>query len=211
MVEWTAVTGMAAVALGMALMPGPNMFYLVSRALSQGRRAGVVSLCGVAAGFLTYLVAAVAGLTAVFTTVPVAYTVLKFGGAVYLLYLAWQAFRPGAGSPFTPRPLKPVSGLRLFSMGYVTNLLNPKIAMLYVSLLPQFVEPERGAVAAQSLWLGLVQVTVAVAVNGVIMLSAASLSRFLTGRPGWMRAQRAVMGGVLAGFAVKLAVEPHRV
>src|SRR5215213_6346673 len=116
---------MALVALGLVLTPGPNMIYLVSRSITQGRGAGLLSLLGVAAGFLVYLAAAVAGIATVFANVPVAYTGLKIAGGVYLLYLAWQALRPGGTTVFAPKEL-PVDGpQRLFVMGMVTNLLNP--------------------------------------------------------------------------------------
>lgn len=210
MVGVSAVLGIAAVAFGIVLIPGPNMFYLASRSIAQGRGAGLVSLAGVAVGFVVYLMAAVAGLATVFAVVPVAYTVLKVAGGVYLLYLAWQAFRPGGRSPFSPQPLKPVSRRRLFTMGLVTNLLNPKIAVLYVSLLPQFVKPAQGSVALQSLVLGGVQIAIALAVNAAIVLGASRLSVFLAAKPRWMSVLRRVMGTVLAGFAVRLFLDPSR-
>jgi threonine/homoserine/homoserine lactone efflux protein len=92
----------------------------------------------------------------------------------------------------------------------VTNLLNPKIAVLYVSLLPQFVEPAHGSVALQSFILGGVQIVIALTVNGAIVWSASRLSLFLTAKPRWMALLRRVMGTVLAGFAVKLFLDPSR-
>jgi threonine/homoserine/homoserine lactone efflux protein len=210
MISTAALLGIAAVALGLVLTPGPNMIYLVSRSITQGRRAGLISLLGVATGFLVYLVAAVAGLTAVFTLVPELYTVLKLAGAAYLLYLAWQAVRPGGHSPFAPKALPADSPRRLYTMGLVTNLLNPKIAILYVSLLPQFIDPGRGEVALQSLALGTTQICIAVAVNGLIVLTAGTLSAFLVRRPGWLRLQRVFMGTVLGGLAIKLATDRSR-
>ena len=207
MVSWAAATGIALVALGLVLTPGPNMIYLVSRSITQGRRAGLVSLLGVAVGFLAYLAAATAGLTAIFLAVPAAYTGLKIAGAGYLLYLAWQAIRPGGRSAFEPRELKADRPRRLFAMGLVTNLLNPKIAVLYIALLPQFIEHERGSVALQSLTLGTIQIVVALLVNGLIVLGAGSLARFLAARPMWLRVQRYVMGGVLGALAVRLAAD----
>jgi threonine/homoserine/homoserine lactone efflux protein len=209
-VSTASVIGIAVVALGMVLTPGPNMIYLVSRSIIQGRRAGLVSLLGVATGFGVYLLAAVVGLTAVFTLVPALYTVLKLAGAGYLLYLAWQAIRPGGSSPFAPEPLPPDGPLRLYTMGLVTNLLNPKIAVLYVSLLPQFVDPSRGDVALQNLLLGGTQITVAMIGNTLITLTAGSLAVFLARRPVWMRAQRAFMATVLGGLAVKMATDRSR-
>jgi threonine/homoserine/homoserine lactone efflux protein len=210
MVSINAVAGMAAVALGLVLTPGPNMIYLVSRAVTQGRRAGMVSLAGVAVGFLVYLAAATAGIAAVFALVPPVYTAVKLLGAAYLLWLAWRTVRPGGVSVFEPTRLPPDPPRRLFTMGLLTNLLNPKIAILYVSLLPQFVDPARGHVAAQSFTLGLTQISVALTFNAVIVLTAGSVAGFLGRRPGWLRVQRYVMGTVLAGLAVRLAADRSR-
>jgi threonine/homoserine/homoserine lactone efflux protein len=207
MVSTAAATGIALVALGLVLTPGPNMIYLVSRSVTQGRRAGLISLLGVAVGFLVYLGAATAGVTALLLAVPTAYTALKIGGALYLLWLAWQAVRPGGRSAFAPAELAAESPGRLFTMGLVTNLLNPKIAVLYVALLPQFIDHERGPVAVQSLVLGGIQIVVALLVNALIVLGAGSLARFLARRPTWLRVQRYLMGGVLGVLAVRLATD----
>ncbi|MBI3687004.1 MAG: LysE family translocator [Actinobacteria bacterium] len=207
-VSSSSVIGIALVALSLVLTPGPNMIYLVSRSVTQGRTAGLVSLLGVAAGFGFYLVAAVAGLTSVFVLVPAAFVALKVAGSIYLLYLAWQALRPGGTNAFTPRDLPADRPGRLFTMGLVTNLLNPKIAVLYVALLPQFVHPRDGSMAAQSLILGCIQISIALTGNFLIVLFAGSLSRFLRRRPRWLRTQRFMMGGVLGALAVKLATTP---
>jgi len=196
----------AGVALVMVLSPGPNMLYLVSRSITQGRTAGLISLTGVAAGFFVYLVAATVGIAAVFTLVPTLYTVIKVAGVVYLLYLAWKTLKPGGQSVFEPTPLPPDPPRELFSMGLATNLLNPKIAILYVTLLPQVVKPELGNVALQSLLLGLIQITIALTVNAAIVMSASSISGSLARRPSWLRVQRYVMGTALGGIAVQIAM-----
>ncbi|MFG3283234.1 LysE family translocator [Streptomyces sp. NPDC048111] len=207
MIAPTAVTGVALVELGMALTPGPNMIHLASRAITQGRRAGLVSLGGTAVGFVCYLLAAAAGLSALFAAVPVAFMVVKLAGAAYLAYLAWDMLRPGGRSPFAPaQGVPPMSGARLFSMGLLTNLLNPKIALMYAALLPQFLDPQRGPDWAQLLQLGAVQIVVGIAVNGLIMLGAARLSRFLATRPRVLLAQRFTAGGLLGGFALHTAL-----
>ncbi|MBX6767354.1 MAG: LysE family translocator [Actinomadura rubrobrunea] len=210
MISFGAFLGIAAVALGLVLTPGPNMIYLVSRSITQGRRAGLISLGGVATGFGVYAVAATAGLTAVFALVPAVYTAVKLAGAAYLLWLAWQAVRPGGTAVFAPRELPVDPPRRLFAMGLLTNLLNPKIAILYVSLLPQFVDPARGHVAAQSLLLALTQIAIAVTVNGLIVLGAGTIARFLARRPAWQRVQRYVMGTVLGALAVHLGLDRSR-
>jgi threonine/homoserine/homoserine lactone efflux protein len=210
MVVWTAVLGIALVALGLVLTPGPNMVYLVSRTLAQGRSAGLVSLLGVAAGFLVYLAASALGLTALFAVVPFLYEAVKLLGAGYLLLLAWQALRAGRGALFVARPLPPDPPARLFTMGLVTNLLNPKIAVLYMSLLPQFIDPRRGHVAGQGLVLGLVQIVIALTVNCLIVLTAGRIARWLAARPGWMRVQRWLMASVLGALAVRLVADRSR-
>ncbi|WP_433713311.1 LysE family translocator [Nocardia sp. CA-084685] len=210
MIETAAILGVAAAALGMVLTPGPNMMYLASRSVSQGRRAGLVSLGGVAAGFGVYLAAATAGITAVFAIVPGLYLAVKLAGAGYLLWLAWQAVRPGGTSVFAPAELSADPTRRLFTMGLVTNLLNPKIAIMYMALIPQFVAPEHGRVWLQSLCLGAVQIAVALTVNGLIVFGAGGIAAFLTGRPLWLRIQRYFMGTILGGIAVLVATDRAR-
>ena len=153
MPQATTLIAFALLCLGMALTPGPNMLYLVSRSISQGPMAGIVSLIGTAAGFVVYLVCAAFGITALLMAAPIAYEILKIAGALYLAWLAWSAIRPGGRSPFQVRDLPQDSARRLISMGFLTNLLNPKAAMLYLSLLPQFIDPARGGVMGQSLVL----------------------------------------------------------
>ncbi|MGI5285324.1 LysE family translocator [Nonomuraea polychroma] len=191
----------------MVLTPGPNMIYLISRSIAQGRKAGLISLTGVFLGFTVYLTATCLGLTAVFAYVPAAYTALKLAGAAYLLWLAWNAVKPGGTSAFQTRDLPAERPAKLFAMGLLTCLLNPKIAILYLSLLPQFIDPAMGHVLLQSLALGSVQIVVATTVNGLIAISAGSLAAFLLGRPLWLRIQRYVMGTVLGGFAIHMATD----
>jgi threonine/homoserine/homoserine lactone efflux protein len=200
----------ALVALAMVLTPGPNMIYLLSRSICQGRAAGLISLGGIALGFMIYLMCAALGLTAIFLSVPMAYDVLRIGGVIYLLYLAWQALKPGGRSPFQVRDLPEDSPRRLFGMGLFTSLLNPKVAILYVSLLPQFIQPEHGSVLTQSLVLGSTQIAISVSVNAIIVLMAGSVAVFFASRPTWQVVQRWMMGTVLAGLAVRMAVESRR-
>lgn len=193
------------IAFGMVLTPGPNMIYLVSRTLCQGVGAGLISLAGVGLGFLLYMLAAALGISVVLMSVPHAYDMLRWSGAAYLTYLAWQAIKPGGRSPFTVRSLPPDSNWRLFSMGLFTNLLNPKIAVMYVSLLPQFIDPARGDVLSQTLALGGTQILISLSVNACITLLAGGVSRFLQRRPRWVLAQRWLMASVLFGLALRMA------
>lgn len=207
MLQLSGILGVVVVALGMVLTPGPNMIYLVSRSITQGRRAGIVSLGGVAVGFMIYLIAANLGLSVIFIAVPQLYAAIKLAGAAYLLWLAWKALKPGGVSVFTPEDVPHDSPRRLFMMGLMTNLLNPKIAVMYLSLIPQFVNPKSGHVLFQGLALGTIQIVVSIGVNFVIVLGAGAIAVFLTRRPSWLKAQRYMMGTVLGALAVTLALD----
>ncbi|MCX4391379.1 LysE family translocator [Streptomyces sp. NBC_00264] len=207
MVELSGVLGVMVVALGMVLTPGPNMVYLVSRSITQGRRAGIISLGGVALGFMVYLLAANLGLSVVFIAVPELYFAVKLAGAAYLAYLAWNALKPGGVSVFTPQDVPHDSPRKLFMMGLMTNLLNPKIAVMYLSLIPQFIAPEKNHVLLQGIALGSIQIVVSVAVNLTIVLAAGTIAVFLSRRPSWLKAQRYAMGTALGALAISLALD----
>ena len=206
----SSLVGFALVALGLVITPGPNMMYLVSRSICQGRRAGLVSLGGGGLGFLVYMIAAALGITALLFAVPFAYDLLRLAGAAYLLHLAWQALKPGGRSAFQVRDLPADSDRRLFAMGFLTNLLNPKAAMLYLSLLPQFIDPARGSILMQSLLLGCIQIVISLTVNALIATAAGSIAAFLGTRPTWLLLQRWLMGTVLAGLGLRMAFESRR-
>jgi threonine/homoserine/homoserine lactone efflux protein len=210
MLTFSELGWFALAALVMVLTPGPNMVYCVSRSLSQGRSAGLISLGGVLAGFVVHLVAATLGLTALLLAVPVAFDAIKLAGAAYLLWLAWEAFRPGGRTPFEPGKLAADSTTRLFRMGLVTNLLNPKVAMFYLAFFPQFLHPERGSVLLQSLQLGTIQILVSGTVNMLLVLGAARIAAVLARRRTWLAVQRYLMGSVLGFLAVRMALlEPR--
>jgi threonine/homoserine/homoserine lactone efflux protein len=196
----------ALAALVLVLTPGPNMIYCISRTLCQGRGAGLLSLAGVLLGFLVHLLGASLGLAALLLAVPMAFDAIKLAGAAYLLWLAWQALKPGGLAPFQARELPRDSPATLFAMGLLTNLLNPKVAMFAVSFIPQFLHPERGSVLVQALQLGAVQMAVSGTVTTLLILGAAGITAFLSRSQGWLRVQRYVMGTVLAGLAVRIAL-----
>jgi threonine/homoserine/homoserine lactone efflux protein len=210
MPHFASLLGFALVSLGLVLTPGPNMIYLISRSITQGPAAGIVSLGGVALGFVFYMLCAAFGITALLFAVPYAYDALRLAGAAYLLWLAWQALKPNGRSPFQVRKLAVDGPRKLFAMGFVTNLLNPKIAMLYLALLPQFIDPAQGSVLTQSLALGSIQIAISVSVNALIALAAGSIAVFLGTRPTWLLLQRWLMGTVLAGLALRMAFEAKR-
>ena len=204
MISLTTLAVFAGAALLMALTPGPNMLYLISRSLCQGWRAGLMSWAGVVLGFTVHMGSAALGLTALFMAVPLGYEVLKFAGVCYLLWMAWQAVRPGASSPFEARELPDESPRRLFTMGLLTSILNPKVAIFYLSVLPQFITPESGSVLGQSLMLGSTQILIGATVNLLVTFCAAGISQWFANNRFWMKVQNQLMGMVLGALAVRL-------
>jgi threonine/homoserine/homoserine lactone efflux protein len=182
----------------LALTPGPVWIYLISRTLTQGRRAGYFSLIGVMAGVLVHLLAAALGLSALLLAVP----------AAYLLWLAWSTLR-GGGFSFTPQPLDTVPDRVLFRQSLTASVVNPKVAVFYLSLFPQFVDPSGGAVLLQSLVLGVVHISVSTLVDGALVTVAGALSVWLGERPGWLRLQRWALGSAFGALAIWLAMTPR--
>jgi threonine/homoserine/homoserine lactone efflux protein len=197
----------AAVAL-LALTPGPVWVFLISRTLAQGRRAGYFSLIGVAAGVLLHLLLAAVGLTALLLALPWAFDAIKLAGAAYLLWLAWSTVR-GAGFSFAPQPLPPVPDRVLLRQALLAAAVNPKVAMFYLSLFPQFVDPGAGSVLLQSLALGVVHLGVSALVDGALVTLAAVLGAQFARRPGWLRLQRWFLGSAFGALAVWLALTPR--
>ncbi len=197
----------AALSLGLAVTPGPNMLYLVSRSLAQGTRAGMVSLVGCQAGSFAIMICAAAGITAALLAIPYAWDVLRLGGAAYLAFLAWQCLRPGGQPIFSPRPMPQEPAARLFGVGFATAALNPKVALFYMAVLPPFLDPSRGHVFAQAALLGFVQIAICALWDAVLVFGAAGTARFLSTKPLWMAVQRWVLGAALGLLAVKLATE----
>ncbi|AIL46063.1 LysE family translocator [Elizabethkingia anophelis] len=191
----------------LVISPGPNMIYLISRTITQGKKAGLTSLAGVICGFLFHIVMVSFGLTAVLFSVPYAYVVLKTLGTVYLLYLAYQAIKPNSKNIFEvdqnisiDRPRK------LFTVGFLTNVLNPKVAVFYLSFFPQFIKPQYGSIFTQSLELGVIQVFVSFSINFIIVLTAAQAARFFAKNPTWIKVQKWFMASVLVFLAIKMAL-----
>ena len=193
-------------ALLMVLSPGPNMIYLISRSLSQGKRAGILSLFGVMSGFLFHILMVSFGLTAIFFAIPYAFVVVKFLGVGYLLYLAYNSIKSENKIFDTSRNLKSDKPLKLFNIGLMTNVLNPKMAIFYLSFFPQFIKPEYGSILNQSFQLGVVQIIISFTVNLLIVISAAKMASWFSRKPIWLRIQKWFMASVLTGLAVKMAL-----
>ncbi|WP_323743465.1 LysE family translocator [Agreia pratensis] len=206
-VSAAAAVAMVFTALTMVLTPGPNMIYLTSRSISQGRRAGLISLAGTGLGFIIYMLMTNLGLAVVFVAVPWLFIGLKVAGVAYLAHLAWQALRPSGRGVFDVRDLSRDSTGRLFRTGLTTNLLNPKAAIMYLTVIPQFIDPQRGHPLLQGLVLGLLQIAVSLVVNALIVMAAGAIASFLARRPSWATWQRRTTGVLLGTVALLLAGE----
>ncbi len=190
----------------MVLSPGPNMIYLISRSLSQGKKAGIISLIGVICGFLFHILMVSFGLTAIFFAVPYAFIVVKFLGVGYLLYLAYTTVKSENKIFYTDQNLKQDKPLKLFNIGLLTNILNPKMAVFYLSFFPQFIKPEYGSILSQSFQLGVIQIIISFSINFLIVISAAKMANWFSKKPIWLRIQQWFMASVLTGLAVKMAL-----
>ncbi|ANE45544.1 lysine transporter LysE [Paenibacillus swuensis] len=210
MIDIGSLAAFALVSLGMVCSPGPNMIYLISRSITQGKRAGIISLLGIVTGFLVYVVATVMGLSVLFKHVPVIYDTIKWAGTFYLLWLAWNAVKPGARSILEAQTLPVERPRRLYFTGLLTSLLNPKIAVLYVTLLPQFQSPEHGSFVLQTGLLGFTQITISFMVNLLIVLFAGQVAVWFGQRPFWLHIQRWFMATVLGGLALSMATDQRR-
>ena len=191
----------------LAATPGPNLLYLVSRTLAQGRAAGLASLAGTGTGLAFHVVAAALGLSALLATVPAAYDALRWAGALYLAWLAWQTWHaPPTAIAGGPAPGAVPMG-KLYRDGVVTGVLNPKVALFQLALFPQFVDPALGSVLGQSLVLGATQLVIVSSFDACCVLAAAGVRRWLDTRPGFERGSKRVMAGIFAALAARLALD----
>ncbi len=194
----------------LAATPGPNLLYLVSRTLVQGRGAGFASLAGTGTGLAFHVLAAALGLSALLATVPAAYDAVRWAGAAYLAWLAWQTWRApqpmaGAGPAPAPAPM-----LRLYRDGVLTGILNPKVALFQLALFPQFVDPAHGSVLGQSLVLGATQLVIVSAFDACCVLAAVGVRSWLDTRPGFARVSKRVLAGIFGALALRLALDDRR-
>ena len=202
----SAALSFASVAFLMALSPGPNLLYLASRSICQGRSAGFSSLAGVCTGMFCYMLATAAGLSALFSAVPIAYDAVRWAGAAYLLWLAYKILTTRSGAAISAT-LHIESRAQLYSRGLLTCLLNPKIVITYGALLPQFIDPTSGHVLGQTLVLGLVQIVAAASAHSLVILFAAAAASMASQHRFFATAQRYLLSSVLAALALRLAAE----
>lgn len=192
-------------AFGLIVIPGPAVLYIVARGIHQGRLAALVSALGVEVGALVHVVAAALGLSALLLSSAVAFSVVKWAGAAYLVYLGIRTLLAPETTTQTTA-VAPKSLPRIFVQGFLVNLLNPKVALFFFAFLPQFVDPTRGTVAAQTLVLGGLFVAMAACSDSVYALLAGSLGGWLRGNLRFLRAQRWFTGTVYLALGATTAL-----
>ncbi len=212
MIDLATLLTFTLAAFALAATPGPDMLLIMTRSVAQGRTAGFVTLAGIALGCYFHAVIAGLSLSGVLLLAPVMFEIIRWAGAAYLLYLAVQAFRgaggfqPPAADGTAPRIALGV----LFRQGLLTNMLNPKVALFFLALFPQFMQPDPDTAVMQALILASVLNVAGTLVNGAIIMAAGRLGEFLASRPGFVRWQNRLLGGVFAALALRLAFDARR-
>ena len=189
--------------LALLLTPGPAVLYIVARSLDQGRLAGLVSVLSVEIGNSFHVIAATLGVSALLLSSSLAFSVVKYLGAAYLVYLGLRKLFSAA--ELQPAALKRQSLRRIFSQGVVVATLNPKTALFFLAFLPQFVDRSRGSVAGQMLALGCIFVMMAIVSDGLYALLAGSVGHWLKGTRSFLWAERYVAGSIYIGLGVTAA------
>jgi threonine/homoserine/homoserine lactone efflux protein len=198
----------APVALGLLVVPGPAVLYIVARSIDQGRAAGVASVLGIHTGSLVHVAAAAAGLSALLVSSAVAFGVVRYAGAAYLIVLGIRKLVERAAEDVAEPPARSLRSI--YVQGIVVNVLNPKTALFFLALLPQFVDVERGAVWSQMTVLGLAFIALGVLSDGAYALAAARAGRSLRSSASFGRAQRYVSGGVYVSLGAVAALSGSR-
>jgi len=209
MPDFSTLLPFLAAALALNLTPGADMTYVIARAATQGRAAGLAASFGVAAGSLGHTLLAAFGVAALVAHSATAFLLIKIAGAGYLLYLAWKAIRASAKAARL-QDLPPVRTRRVFAEGALTNLLNPKVALFILAFLPQFVDPHRGAVALQILVLGTIFNIGGTTVNCVVAISTGAAASMLRGSERFSRWLNRFTALVFVGLALRLAFAQRR-
>lgn len=208
--DFQTILVFSAASLALAVTPGPDMILVAARSAAQGRMAGLVTQIGVSAGSAFHAIILALGLSQLFLAIPYAYDLVRYLGAAYLLYLAWQAFTGSDGFSTRPSSGKRLSMIVIFRQGFFSNLLNPKVALFYLALFPQFLDPERGAVAVQILVLAGIFLVIDFAVHGGVIWLAGSMRSFSTNGTIFARWSRYFLGLVFGGLAARLVFDGQR-
>ena len=192
-------------ALALNLTPGPDMLFTTACGLKQGSRAGIVAALGISAGSLVHILLAIIGVTAIFKSSEIAFDILRFAGAGYLLWIGIRSFSARGGDLSRPH-VRPSEMFIVFRRGMFTNIFNPKVALFFIAFLPQFVSIDAGSIALQILILGLLFNFTGLLCNGTVGLFAGGAGRLLLQRPATAKWISRISGTIFIGLAVRLAL-----
>jgi len=210
MPELSIIIVFALACLALNATPGPDMLLCATRSATQGRLAGLATYLGIAAGAYCHALALALGLSQLFLAVPAAYDIVRLAGAGYLLYLAWQAFTSKDELAAENGVSQKLSFGTLFRQGWLTNILNPKVALFFLALFPQFIEPSQGSVAAQIMVLATILNTTGLLVNGIVILVADRAGTAIAASERANRFARYFTGIVFTGLAARLAFDTSK-
>lgn len=206
MIDITVLLAYIAASSAIILAPGPAQALVLTRTLSDGRKAGLMTAIGLNVGTLFHSVTAALGLSAILATSALAFSVVKYIGAAYLIYLGIQALRSKAEANASA----PNSGRQAFSKAVLTGILNPKVAVFFLAFLPQFVDPARGNIMGQFLLLGGILAGLDVLYESLLVLIIHRASGWITSNPRFEKWRSRVTGGVLIGLGVRLALAEQK-
>jgi threonine/homoserine/homoserine lactone efflux protein len=187
------------------IAPGPDMLYVASRSAGQGLKAGIVSSLGISAGCVVHIAAAMLGISAILAQSSVAFNVVKWAGALYLIYIGIQSLRSKGGQFQISAEATKIPLRAIFQQGFVTNVLNPKVAIFFLAFLPQFVQPETGSAPLQILLLGLWFNFSGTSVLILVALLFGRVGDWLSRYPGFVRWQGKITGAILLYLSLRLA------
>lgn len=209
MFEETSLILFLTASVALIAAPGPDNLYIVARGVGQGRRAALVSTCGMAVGVVVHTTFAAVGLSALLAQSASAYSVIKYAGAAYLVYLGLKTLF-GKEALAVPEDAPPMRLRSVFTQAVISDVLNPKVALFFVAFLPQFTNPSAGNVAAQLFVLGMVFALIGLVIDGVIAYFSGSVGDWLKNKQGVANALRWLMGSVLVGLGLRLALSDQR-
>ena len=194
-------------ALIINITPGPDLFLIISKTISQGRKTGFITSLGACSGAMVYVIATALGLSSILATSPLAFDLIKYAGAAYLVYLGLMAFKSkGMRININKRSHKKISNWKAFNQGVLVDLLNPKVAVFFMAFLPQFYRAELGHPSLQIFILGSIVVFVAMIVEFSVVLTASKTTSFFQSNPTFSMWMDRVLGSVLISLGIRLAL-----
>ncbi len=192
-------------AIILTIMPGPDNLFVLAQSITQDKKAGIATSLGLCTGLLVHISAAVLGISAIIYQSTIIFSIVKFAGAAYLLYLAWQSFR-AKGDPFSLQQQNVQAYVKLYKKGILMNILNPKVSLFFLALLPQFVHPSQGHVALQMLILGIVFLVQALVLFILFSLFAGKVRNVIIGQPAIAKRLNMIQGILFTFIGIQIAI-----